>query len=106
MIIDYGLVNAIAEEIGMTHEKAARIAEAFAEQRVERHELVLTENRLSCSVENLSTKIEALSSGLKSDVAQLRTEAGLLFWKQAAGLTIVAIACSSIIIGALSLILR
>ena len=86
MAANHGLVNAIVEGTGMTHEKAARIAEAFAEQSVERHELELTENRLSCAIENFSTQLAAglavmradmnaglnrVENGLKADVARL-----------------------------------
>ena len=99
MAVNHGLVDSIAKGTGMTYKKAARIAAAIAEQGVERHELELTENRLSCAVEELSGKIDGLASAL-------RAEAEVHFWKQAAGLTIVAIACSGAIIGTLSLILR
>ena len=86
MAANHDLVDSIAEGTGMTHEKAARIAEAFAEQSVERHELELTENRLSCAVENFSTQLAAglavmradmnagltrLENGLKADVTRL-----------------------------------
>ena len=68
MIVNHGLVNAIVEGTGMTHEKAARIAEAFAEQSVERHELELTENRLSCAVENFSTQLAAGLAVMRADM--------------------------------------
>ena len=98
MAVNHGLVDSIAKGTGMTYKKAARIAAAIAEQGVERHELESTENNLSCSVKELSGKIDGLAS-------MLRAEAEVHFWKQTAGLAIVAIACSGIIIAALSHIL-
>ena len=68
MAANHDLVDSIAEGTGMTHEKAARIAEAFAEQSVERHELELTENRLSCAIENFSTQLAAGLAVMRADL--------------------------------------
>ena len=73
MAVSNNLVRRIIEGTDMTEEQAVALAEAIAEQDLERHKLELAETRLSGAVESFSAKIDVLSSVLRADVAKVET---------------------------------
>ena len=83
------------KETGMVEDQAVGVARAIAAQSVERHELELTETRLTNLISGLSSRIEALETKIDSQ-----------FWKLFASLAGVILAAAALAVGIVAIIVR